>query len=312
MAKHDKISPEGDARIKELLLAGHSMSLVARITGVDPRSVGTRRAELKRSGAQFPKCQCGRSVSHTGMCSHRHKKWRDVPQTNFARGQTPRVTYYDSDAWDGHRRRIAAVPLPSPQSSGEELVRFVEKIIPKSSLPEIRDDLVQDILVALLSGTLKADAIAGALPKFARDLYAQFPTLGGAISLDDIVSSASTSVFERKKITVADFVADDRPSPEQQLLENDEDDFDETVEYVSNLQAMESGWHGGFVRRPQKTDEDSEFERKPVVAQAARSTNISGIGSRRFRLKLNPDHARDEVAHVPLKALSDHLETVAA
>lgn len=243
MARRDKISPDGDAKIKQLLLDGYTQALVARITGVDPKSVAVRRAELKRSGAVFPMCGCGRSVSHTGTCAHRVKRQRTQPDTTFQRGTTPRVTQYDSVAWDGHRRRIGRIAIPSSACSPSELVAFVESVVPKSFNPHIRDDLCQNILVAVVAGELKIDAIAGALQQFTRDLYQQFPLLDAPISLDQAVH-----VSDATSHTVADTVADDRPLADEMLIQDETED-DELLEYVSNLHGMQSGCVSGFKRR---------------------------------------------------------------
>lgn len=305
MARHDKVSPEGDARIKELLLAGHSCALVARITGVNEKGVASRRAELKRIGAKFPMCECGRSVSHAGRCSFRVKRYLATPDTSYGRGRVPRVTHNDCKAWDSHRRRIAAVPVPCAESSAIDLLRFVEKIIPKKVLPDIRDDLIQDILVAILSGELKTDAIAGALPMYVRKLYAMFPTLGGPVSLSSIVHDHQY-VFGGGEVTLLETIPDDHLRADELLEMAEEDDPDDSIEYISNLHALELGSGMGTFRKRnrgrEETEENTEFERKPVVAQAARSPQDRAVlGANASNLKLNPDHARGRLASAPLK-----------
>lgn len=251
MARHDKISPDGDARIKELLLSGYTQSLVARMTGVDPKSVATRRAELKRSGAVFPECACGRSVSHTGTCAHRVKRQREQPDVTFERGRVTRVTQYDSIAWDSHHRRIGKLDVPQSNCSPIEMVDFVNQVVPKSFNPHIRDDLCQDILVAIVAGELKLENIGGALQKFTRDLYRLFPTLEAPKSLDQRLYSGD----EAGEVTRAEFVADDSPLADAVMIEAEEEP-DEFLEYISNLHAIEIGGRGigQFNRRPSQTE----------------------------------------------------------
>lgn len=245
MARHDAISQEGDSKIKELLLAGYSQSLVARITGVHERSVGTRRAELKRAGAEFPKCGCGRSVSHTGRCSHRVKTFRETPPTTFSRGRTERVLNLGTDAHGPHQRRIARLLPPPTNCSPAQMVAFVEKAIPEKCHPGIRNDLVQDVLVAILAGEIKMDGIGAALPRFIRSLYELFPAVGGPISLDDFSVGGGNRPYERKR-TLAEIVPDESLGPADLFeLSFEEEDDDGTLEYISNLHALEIGGGAG-------------------------------------------------------------------
>jgi hypothetical protein len=117
-----------------------------------------------------------------------------------------------------------------------ELVAFVESIVPKSFNPHIRDDLLQDILVAVVSGELKVEQIAGSLQKYARDLYRMFPVLDGPQSMDTPIPAPNGEGRQ----TVSDTVADEGLLADAIMIEA-EDDPDEFSEYISNLHALEIG-----------------------------------------------------------------------
>lgn len=231
MARHDKISPEGDQKIKELLLLGHSQSIVARATGVHERSVRTRRAELVANGAVFPQCECGRSVSHRGSCSFKTAKYR----APVARNPVRRVTLRTADSWGVHNRRISQIKVPPPNCSARDLIAFVERAIPPKMHPHIREDLVQDVLVAIIAGDLDTHSLGGSLPAFIRRIYEQFPIYNAPISLTD---------FEADERPLEETIPDDGLSPEDEILLAEDE-----AEYISNLHAIETMDGVGYFRR---------------------------------------------------------------
>lgn len=171
MARHDCISPDCEAEIERLLLAGAATEAVSRKLGISISSVQIRRRKLVRARADFAKCACGKGNGHRGVCSFRFKRNTALPDR--PRGMAlPRINKHPT--YDTHRRRAKLVALPQTDNPAD-LMRFVEMIVPLSYPHDIREDVRQDMLVDLLCGSLHAVDAATKLPVYVRKAFELSP-----------------------------------------------------------------------------------------------------------------------------------------
>lgn len=70
------------------------------------------------------------------------------------------------------------------EMEGVDLLRAVEAAVPRGIPFQIRDDLCQDLVVALLTGEVTLGNITDALPSFVKKTFKQYPMKYGPLSLD--------------------------------------------------------------------------------------------------------------------------------
>lgn len=65
-----------------------------------------------------------------------------------------------------------------------DLLLAVDRMVPKGLNPDTRADICQDMLVAVLSGEVSLDNLAGERPKYMKQFWKMFPAKYGHLSLD--------------------------------------------------------------------------------------------------------------------------------
>lgn len=81
-----------------------------------------------------------------------------------------------------------------------ELLLAVDRIVPKGLNPDTRADVCQDMIVAILSGEVSLENMAGERPKYMKQFFKMFPAKYGHLSLD-------MPIFEDSKKTLGETIA---------------------------------------------------------------------------------------------------------
>lgn len=94
-------------------------------------------------------------------------------------------------AWYAARKPKPFVPLTefypyisTTPTEDHELLLAVDRLVPKGLNPDTRADVCQDMLVAVLSGDVSLDNLAGERPKYMKQFFKMFPAKYGHLSLD--------------------------------------------------------------------------------------------------------------------------------
>ena len=73
---------------------------------------------------------------------------------------------------------------PKRPDEGFDLTKFVSDAVPRGLPPDVRADLCQDMIVAILSGDITRDQVAGSIKEFTRKAFKAGPQKYGHISFD--------------------------------------------------------------------------------------------------------------------------------
>jgi len=165
----------------EAFRAGGSIRKVAKTVGICERTSLMWRQSVP--DLQFVNCQCGKNARHQGWCHFRfiqsdsrqdwHKKWcaRHAGSGKPRPPKNPRYTY--------------VYPYIVGSATEEhELLLLVNNAVSKQLPPEIRSDICQDILVALLAGDIGIDDLQKAVKDYTKRFWKEFGRKFGALSLD--------------------------------------------------------------------------------------------------------------------------------
>lgn len=74
--------------------------------------------------------------------------------------------------------------ITSTPTKDHELLLAVERLVPKAIPSDVRADICQDILVAILTGEQSLENIKDATPQFVKRLYREMPSRYGHLSLE--------------------------------------------------------------------------------------------------------------------------------
>lgn len=179
MARHDAISEEGERKISQLLLAGLSIARVAKAVGTCCKTVSVRRAKMKKDGAKFPLCGCGRPACHIGMCKHRAKLRDNNPIKTMSATPVSRTTIHPE--FEVHLRRARNIPPPNPTASVIEIVEYIEAIVPHTYPEHVRDDIKQEAHLHLLESGCTCRQLVEILPCFVQAAYSQTDYFGRSL-----------------------------------------------------------------------------------------------------------------------------------
>lgn len=106
-------------------------------------------------------------------------------------------------------------PFITGQPAEEHKVLLAVDAVISRTLPrEIRADVCQDLVVAILMGDVKIENLMDIAPQFIRSAYKQYPKMFGPKSLDTPLGPDSKGVL-------ADIVPGPSPTPEKVLLEKE-------------------------------------------------------------------------------------------
>lgn len=84
-----------------------------------------------------------------------------------------------------------------------DLLLAVDRLVPKGLNPDTRADVCQDMLVAVLSGEVTLDNLAGERPKYMKQFFKMFPTKYGHLSLDMPLSFGGDEMNKTLAETIA-------------------------------------------------------------------------------------------------------------
>lgn len=127
----------------------------------------------------------GRYTRPMGLMYGEHLPWR-TPEWFRARSgrkpRTPRVI----------RPKLSPMaefwPFVSTAPSEEhDLLVSVDKLVPRSLAEDVRADICQDIIIALLSGEATLDNVRDALPRYIKWFFNQSPSKYSHLSLDALI-----------------------------------------------------------------------------------------------------------------------------
>lgn len=182
MARHDAISADCDRVIREMLLRGDATRTIARRVGCSDKTVEFRRAALKKEGAVFATCKCGRPVTHRGTCKWKVKRFREDP--NPKRGYMERER--SLKGWEQTIENAKAVAIPK-NNSPKRIIKYFQEIVPRTLYTAVREDVVSDLCEMFYSGVMKLHEAPENLPKLiSRNHELAFGPWGG-FSLDAIL-----------------------------------------------------------------------------------------------------------------------------
>lgn len=80
------------------------------------------------------------------------------------------------------RRLHAAVRVATLDPDG--VFAAVSRAVPKHIDPQVREEVIQDLALAVLSGEVALSAIASECSRFVKDTQKNYPTRWGPLSLD--------------------------------------------------------------------------------------------------------------------------------
>lgn len=178
-------------RLKAVILFQQGMS-VRRVAS--SLQIAKDTARTYRPTGSFL-CACGRDSKHQGWCSWRfqqsegrrawHRKWCGLRIPKIPKG--PRIEY--------SYPYIMGAP-----NDDHELLLLVNGAVSKNIPPEARADICQDILVALLSGTVAKDQLTLAAKDYTRRYWKDFGRKFGALSLDQPAPGSDSKTLLRDLI----------------------------------------------------------------------------------------------------------------
>jgi len=84
-----------------------------------------------------------------------------------------------------------------------ELLLAVDRLVPKGLNSDTRSDICQDMIVAILSGTVDLENLKDATPKYVKEFFKMFPMKYGHLSLDMPLTYGGDEMNK----TIADTVA---------------------------------------------------------------------------------------------------------
>lgn len=102
----------------------------------------------------------------------------------------PEMNIWSTRAWRRpQRKRVAPLAecypyITTAPTEDHDLLLSVERLIPKTLPHEIRGDVCQDMIVAVLTGEVTLDNLRDAPAKYMRQFFKQMPSKYGPLSLD--------------------------------------------------------------------------------------------------------------------------------
>jgi|HubBroStandDraft_2_1064218.scaffolds.fasta_scaffold00132_42 hypothetical protein len=195
----NKISQEKVEKLQALFAAGFTLRQAAKRAGVS-------RHTAQRYAREMPPmlCPCGQPSSHQGWCTIRvgRSENRQRFLARFASGgikpSTKRRWHRQASAEvlivdllieirNNRAARLASLRASRAQNiSASELIERVLRSLPQQLTPEAREEIRQDLFVAVLEGKVDFQQIKAAVPEYVRRFYSLNGTKFGPLSLDEI------------------------------------------------------------------------------------------------------------------------------
>lgn len=164
------IDPETMRKMQAHFEAGTGIRATAREVGLDRKTVAKYYA--KRTPTL---CSCGKPMTHNGWCSYRVAKspGRQAMLANLTtlKADTKRTWLAKQNLMGARTRYLEllarlnaawsrqAVMRENLYLGVDELVVRANKAVQRRCVPQILDDVVQDLLLELLSGNLEAEGL---------------------------------------------------------------------------------------------------------------------------------------------------------
>ena len=169
-------------QIADRLLTSTSLRAIAREIGAHHSTVRKYAGPLidaMRESCALPDCRCGKPRFHLGGC------------VNEPRALGRRA-----------KRKAPARPLGPPiHPSRDPLYRRVRDALPGWLHPELRDDVISEMVLSILEGAAPEADILAQAKRFANAATAEYRSKWAPISLD-------SPMFEDSTETLADCIAD--------------------------------------------------------------------------------------------------------
>ena len=200
-------------RVRLLIEAGQSARQIHRATGLAPLTISAYR-KIITSQVGLPPCKCGRTLGHKGWCFFRVEQStarqlyleqcakRSVVSQEVILAQV-RERKEESAWWylirqltpkparlHVTRRRVAKLtPLMTcypyiREGEESELLLLVNDAVPKTIQSEVRADVCQELLLAILTGELTQETFIDHVGEYTREAYKQLGDRFKEISLD--------------------------------------------------------------------------------------------------------------------------------
>lgn len=156
------LSERKAALLLEALGRGESLRAAAKVAGC-AKNTAARYIRLYGRGSN---CPCGAKSGHNGWCTYR---------------------YLQSPARQAFVKRCKAVSrwrFTPGRPATDPLVEQIKAVLPDWMPRQVRDEVIQDIALAVLSGEVSAENMAAEVKRFTSAVFKQYPTKFGPRSLD--------------------------------------------------------------------------------------------------------------------------------
>jgi len=161
-----------------------SLRQVANLVGIAPNTAARIRAGIPGTIL----CPCGKSAKHNGWCSYRFSKSQRRQLWMSSKGWFNTTPPWVRKLVKSHPP-VADISEFYPYSSGSlhaenDFVAIVDAVVSKALPNDVRADVSQDLLLALVAGTIAATDIKREYPHFLAKHYRRFGQHRNILSLD--------------------------------------------------------------------------------------------------------------------------------
>jgi hypothetical protein len=157
-------------KIGALVLEGRSLRHIEKTLGIAKRTVARYRLRVIDAALTVIKCRCGEPIGHKGWCSARFI-------------ESPKRQTFVKDYWERYRianprrRKMPAVPrsplmrypylpMAGTRAAGADLLQIVNDAVPRYIAEDVRADICQELLLAIVAGEFSVDEVS----KFVRPI----------------------------------------------------------------------------------------------------------------------------------------------
>jgi hypothetical protein len=172
--------------VRESLMAGGSIRRVAATHGVSPGTVKRYRSMIATQLCEVI-CACGAPAGHRGWCAAGFEKspQRQAFMSRWGARRPAIIRLPPRPLGIAHpEARYPFRPATDIISDGNDLLLFINGIVPRGLPEQLRGDVCQDLICAVLSGELPQCDVPTQLKAFTRQARGNAETAYMAVSLD--------------------------------------------------------------------------------------------------------------------------------
>lgn len=192
--------------INEQVLQGHSIRKISGTVQIAKNTVERYKKLFLDQHTKPIFCQCGRPAFHRGWCSARLRESpaRQAFLANWTPTRLPALIRIKSP-----RRLNLSYPFIPPENAsgkGVDLILLVNGMVPRGLPEQLRGDVCQEIITAVLAGELLETDIPRQLKAYIRRVRGAQEATFLAVSLDtprrdgkswhDVLAAPEASVYE--------------------------------------------------------------------------------------------------------------------